>query len=288
MWGRVSFQFEVVDIYIERAGGLSPSSPTNKFLMRLDKKNVLVTGAGSGIGKACSKLFYDQGANLVLTDLHEEWLENLSFNISKDRKIRKISGDVSKKNEAKKIVDFTVDELGGIDILINCAGVNPRGAPESFDFEETWDWVIGVNLKGTYLMSYFASNKMKANGGSIVNLASINGFVGYNEGIESKLKGINPYPHSKGGVIQLTKDMAVGFAKSNIRVNALCPGYSKTNLTKMLWEDKKVEDYITSLHPMGRLAEPEEIAFAALFLASDEASFITGACLPVDGGYLAQ
>ena len=89
-------------------------------------------------------------------------------------------------------------------------------------------------------------------------------------------------------MIQLTKDMAVGFAELNIRVNALCPGYSKTNLTKMLWEDKKVEEYITSLHPMGRLAEPEEIAYAALFLASDEASFITGACLPVDGGYLAQ
>ena len=125
-------------------------------------------------------------------------------------------------------------------------------------------------------------------GGSIVNLASINGFVGYNQGIDSNLKGINPYPHSKGGVIQLTKDMAVGLAKQNIRVNALCPGYSKTNLTKMLWEDKKVEKYITSLHPMGRLADPKEIAFAALFLASDEASFITGACLPVDGGYLAQ
>ena len=84
---------------------------------------------------------------------------------------------------------------------------------------------------------------MKKNGGSIVNLASINGFVGYNKGISSKLKGINPYPHSKGGVIQLTKDMAVGFAELNIRVNALCPGYSKTNLTKMLWEDEKIEEY---------------------------------------------
>ena len=195
---------------------------------------------------------------------------------------------MSEREDAKKIVNFAVNKLGSLDILINCAGVNPRSAPESFDFEETWDWVMGVNLKGTYLMSYYASNEMKDNGGSIVNLASINGFVGYNKGISSKLKGINPYPHSKGGVIQLTKDMAVGFAELNIRVNALCPGYSKTNLTKMLWEDKKVEEYIISLHPMGRLAEPEEIAYAALFLASDEASFITGACLPVDGGYLAQ
>ena len=256
--------------------------------MRLKQKNVLITGAGSGIGKACSKLFFNEGANLVLTDLKDKWLDDSINDISKESGIEKICGDVSKKSEVKNIVNFAINKLGSLDILINCAGVNPRGAPESFDFEETWDWVMGVNLKGTYLMSYYASNEMKKNGGSIVNLASINGFVGYNKGISSKLKGINPYPHSKGGVIQLTKDMAVGFAELNIRVNALCPGYSKTNLTKMLWEDKKVEEYITSLHPMGRLAEPEEIAFAALFLASDEASFITGACLPVDGGYLAQ
>ena len=147
---------------------------------------------------------------------------------------------------------------------------------------------MSVNLKGTYLMSYYASNEMKKKGGAIVNLASINGLVGYNQGIKSNLKGINPYPHSKGGVVQLTKDMAVGFAEYNIRVNSLCPGYTKTNMTKMLWNDKKAEEYVASLHPMKRFAEPIEIAYAALFLASDEASFITGASLPVDGGYLAQ
>ena len=274
-------------VYTERVGGSSPSSPTNKF-MRLNQKRVLITGAGSGIGKACSLLFYDHGADLVLTDLNEDLLSDSNNKIISKNNVQIISGDVSKKNNAKSIVDFSVKKLGGLDILINCAGVNPRGAPKNYDFEQIWDWVININLKGTYLMSYFASNEMKKDGGSIVNLASINGFVGYNQGIDSNLKGINPYPHSKGGVIQLTKDMAVGLAKQNIRVNALCPGYSKTNLTRMLWEDKKVEKYITSLHPMGRLADPKEIAFAALFLASDEASFITGACLPVDGGYLAQ
>ena len=184
--------------------------------MRLRQKNVLITGAGSGIGKACSKLFFNEGANLVLTDLKDKWLEDSINDISKKSEISKICGDVSKKNEAKNIVNFAINKLGSLDILINCAGVNPRGAPESFDFEETWDWVIGVNLKGTYLMSYYASNEMKKNGGSIVNLASINGFVGYNKGISSKLKGINPYPHSKGGVIQLTKDMAVGLSLIHI------------------------------------------------------------------------
>ena len=256
--------------------------------MRLNKKRVLITGASSGIGKACSILFYDHGANLVLTDLKEDLFSDQNNSIVSRNNVHTIGGNVSKKNNAESIVDYTVKKLGGLDILVNCAGVNPRGAPKNYDFEQIWDWVMDVNLKGTYLMSYFASNEMNKNGGSIVNLASINGLVGYNQGIDSNLKGINPYPHSKGGVIQLTKDMAVGFAKKNIRVNALCPGYSKTNLTKMLWEDEKVENYITSLHPMGRLADPKEIAFAALFLASDEASFITGACLPVDGGYLAQ
>ena len=166
--------------------------------MRLNQKRVLITGAGSGIGKACSLLFYDHGADLVLTDLNEDLLSDSNNKIISKKNVQIISGDVSKKNNAKSIVDFSVKKLGGLDILINCAGVNPRGAPKNYDFEQIWDWVINVNLKGTYLMSYFASNEMKKDGGSIVNLASINGFVGYNQGIDSNLKGINPYPHSKG------------------------------------------------------------------------------------------
>ena len=101
----------------------------------LRQKNVLITGAGSGIGKACSKLFFNEGANLVLTDLKDKWLEDSINDISKKSEISKICGDVSKKNEAKNIVNFAINKLGSLDILINCAGVNPRGAPESFDFE---------------------------------------------------------------------------------------------------------------------------------------------------------
>jgi NAD(P)-dependent dehydrogenase (short-subunit alcohol dehydrogenase family) len=122
--------------------------------------------------------------------------------------------------------------------------------------------------------------------GSIVNLSSILGIVGYSEDISSD--GFSPYTHSKGGVIQFTRDMAVQFAKDNIRVNALCPGFTYTPQTKRLTDDDEMKKKLESLHPMGRLGRPDEIAKAALFLASDESSYVTGASLPVDGGYTAK
>ena len=135
-------------------------------------------------------------------------------------------------------------------------------------------------------MSWFAVNEMKKQGsGAIVNLASIIGLVGYPDGFSD---GFNAYPHSKGGVIQMTREMAVGLAKTGIRVNALCPGFLFTNLTTSLTEDPVMLARLEAKHPMGRLGQPEEVARAAVFLASDEASFITGACLTVDGGYTAQ
>ncbi|MAU56032.1 MAG: short-chain dehydrogenase [Dehalococcoidia bacterium] len=255
------------------------------FNMRLNNKRVIITGAGSGIGRACAQTFNREGANIVLADINGEGLAETKDSLNTNRKSEIGLGDVSKKDDAKSLIELTEKSLGGVDILINSAGVSPRNAPEEYDFEQIWDWVIDVNLKGTYLMSHFAVEKMKGSGGSILNLASIIGLVGYNQGMST---GLNPYPHSKGGVVQMTRDMAVGFAKSNIRVNALCPGFSKTNLTEILLKEKKSLDHIESLHPMGRLAEPEEISNAALFLSSDEASFITGVCLPVDGGYTAQ
>jgi len=260
-------------------------------MKEFEGKTAVITGAASGIGKAMAERFAQEKMQVVLADIEEEALEKTVENLRQYQyRVIGVKTDVLVEESINELFSKATAEYGNIHILCNNAGIGANSGNKAiWEIDrQDWDWVMGVNLKGTYLMSYYASNEMKKKGGSIVNLASINGLVGYNKGISSKLKGINPYPHSKGGVIQLTKDMAVGFAELNIRVNALCPGYSKTNLTKMLWEDKKIEEYITSLHPMGRLAEPEEIAYAALFLASDEASFITGACLPVDGGYLAQ
>ena len=147
---------------------------------------------------------------------------------------------------------------------------------------------MDINLKGSMMMSYESVIYMKENkSGSIINLASIIGMVGYND-LLGLSDGFNPYPHSKGGVVQLSRDMGVNLAKFNIRVNAICPGYAYTNLTTALTEDKEMEKKLIDLHPLGRLATGEDVAHAALFLASDESSFITGALLPVDGGYTAK
>ena len=254
---------------------------------RLDGRTALVTGAGSGIGAACAELFSAEGANVFCADLDVGAAQAVANRIV-GRGGNAIAGsvDVTVRGQCAELVGRVVAEFGGLDVLVNSAGVTPRKAPLDWDFEAKWDWVIDVNLKGTMLMSHAASEVMlEAGYGSIVNLASIIGLVGYAAGLSD---GFNPYPHSKGGVVQMTRDMGVAFAKKGVRVNALCPGFTYTNLTKSLTDDADMRVQLESLHPMGRLGEPIEIAYAALYLASDESSFVTGSNLAVDGGYTAQ
>ena len=255
--------------------------------LNLNDKVSLITGAGSGIGKSISKLFSQRGSTIALVDVDTSSCDQIKdeiIELGNDCVV--IKGDVSTSGGCKEIVDECEKKFGRIDILVNSAGVTPRHAPQDWNFEKMWDWVIDVNLKGTVMMSKHVSEVMLKNGyGVILNLSSIIGLVGYSEGLSN---GFNPYPHSKGGVVQFTKDRAVTFAKSNIRVNALCPGFTYTQLTKSLTDNEKMKKKLESLHPMGRLAMPDEIANAALFFVSDDASFITGACIPVDGGYTAQ
>ena len=247
---------------------------------RLSHKVALITGAGSGIGRACSVRFLHEGAKVVGVDL-EEPMSDLGPSFIP------LSGDVTDSTDCETMIQTALNEFGGLDILVNSAGVSGRNAlPENSTAEEIWDKVIEVNLKGTYLPSWHAVPEMKkTGGGSIINLASIMGIVGYPVGLGG---GFNAYPSSKGGVIQFTKTLATDLARENIRVNCLCPGYVETNLTKNLTSDADTNELLKRLHPMGRLAKPEEIASAALFLASDDASFVTGSSLVVDGGYTAQ
>ena len=254
---------------------------------RLRGKVALITGAGAGIGAATAALFAEEGAAVAVTDLAHDSLEAVvGHATSTGAEILALAADVTRRADTERLVEETLRRFGRIDVLVNSAGVAPRNAPDDWDWERVWDFVIAVNLKGTLLMCRAVVDQMvKQGSGSIVNLASIYGLVGRPREIGT---GLDPYVQSKGGVTQLTKDMAVHYAREGIRVNALCPGFVYTGLTKRLTDDPAGLAFLVDRHPMGRLGQPAEIAAAALFLASDDASFITGACLPVDGGYTAQ
>ena len=256
---------------------------------RLKGKVALITGGGSGIGAACAELFARQGATVAVADVNAPTADSVASEINAQcgaGSAISMSLDVTERAACFDVVERVVSEFGTLDVLVNSAGVTARGAPADWDFEQRWDWVMEVNLKGTMLMSRAAVEHMAQRGaGSIVNLASVIGLVGYAEGLSD---GFNPYPHSKGGIVQMTRDMGVALAKSGIRVNALCPGFTYSNLTKALTDKPEMRAKLESLHPMGRLGEPIEVAYAALFLASDESSFMTGSCLAVDGGYTSQ
>ena len=254
---------------------------------RLRGKTALVTGGGSGIGAATATLFAAEGATVGLADLRLDAVEKRAAGLATGGNAAlALAGDVALPADAERMVNAVVERFGRIDVLVNCAGVTPRYAPEEWDYERTWDWVIGVNLKGTYLMSRFATAHMqRQGGGAVVNLSSIYGLVGRPTFFGT---GHDPYPPAKGGIVTLTKDMANALGKHGIRINALCPGFIYTHMTRTLTADPDWLRQMEAMEPLGRLGQPEEVARAALFLASDDASFITGVALPVDGGYTAQ
>ena len=255
--------------------------------MRLQDKVALITGGGSGIGRACAALFAREGARVVIADQDEAYLGEATRQLENESAdFTVVVGDVSGASDVERMVEATVQAYGRLDVLVNSAGITSRQLPDTASAEEVWDRVVDVNLKGTYLACWYAVPEMRrSGGGSIVNLSSIMGLVGYPVG---RGGGFNPYPASKGGVLQLTRNLAIDTAADGIRVNCICPGYVESNLTRVLTEDAAMRQGIEARHPMGRFGRPEEIANAALFLASDESSFVTGAPLIVDGGYTAQ
>ena len=256
--------------------------------MRLESKVALITGGGSGIGRACAEMFAHEGARVAVSDISLERAQaTTQFVTSHGGEAIAISGDVSVGDDAQNMVSATVEKFGKLDVLVNSAGVSARNAlPEGSSPEELWDKVIDVNLKGMYMVSWHAVPEMaKSGGGSIINLSSIMGLVGYPVGMGG---GFNPYNPSKGGVLQFTRNLAIDSASKNVRVNCICPGYVETNLTSALTKDAEALSRLETLHPIGRLGQPEEIAYAALYLASDESGFVTGTPLVVDGGYTAQ
>jgi NAD(P)-dependent dehydrogenase (short-subunit alcohol dehydrogenase family) len=250
--------------------------------MKLADKVAIITGGNSGIGKATAVLFAREGARLCLTGRNEKRCEEVIA------EVKKIGGqavfviaDVRSPDECRKTVEATLEAFGRVDILFNNAGVYFPNNAVGCSVEE-WDLTIDINLKGTFLMSKFVVPSMIKQGGDvIINNGPGWGIVGGKEGIS--------YCASKGGVVLMTKAMALDHADQGIRVNCLCPGDVKT---PMLDEDARMrgltwDEYHTKAvahRPMGRIGTPEEIAKAALFLASDDSTFMTGANLVVDGG----
>lgn len=249
---------------------------------RFEGKVVLITGGNSGIGLAAARLFLEEGAKVVLAARNEqrgqEALQTLSF---ATHRVLFVPGDVRRKEDCMRAVEQTLLVFGRLDVLFNNAGVVYIDRTVVNTPEEIWDETLDVNLKGVYLMSQAAIPAMvQGGGGVIIHNASVFGLVGG--------MGAAAYCAAKGGVVLLTKAMALDHAAQNIRVNCICPGSVDTPMLQAEMEDlggvEKMRPLFAARHPMNRIASAEEVAQTVLFLASEEASFITGAALPVDGG----
>ena len=257
--------------------------------LRFQDKVVLITGAASGIGRACVVRFLQEGARVVATDIHAEALAELAANTDADAgELITMAGDVTRRADVAAIVAQALDGYGRLDVLVNSAGITARNVRVEADFEERWDAVMQVNVKGTLLMCHAAVEAMRPTGqGAIVNLASVMASVGYPTFLPFS-DGFNPYPHSKGAVAQMTRDMGVRLAAEGIRVNAVAPGFIYTAITDNVTKTPELHTMMQQLHPLQRMGQAEEVANVIAFLASDEASFVVGAVWAVDGGYTAQ
>ena len=250
---------------------------------RLDDKVALITGGASGMGKVASHLFAKEGAKVVLTDVADEAGEAVAAAIRDGgAQAAYVHADVSRASDAEAMVRFAVDTFGGLTVLYNNAGVFPeRDGSVTETPEEVWDLTIGINLKGVYLgCRYGIPTMIESGGGAIVNVAS---FVALMGAATPQIA----YTASKGGVLSMTREIAVEFARQGVRANALCPGPIETPLLQELLADPDRRQRRLVHIPMGRFGQAEEIAKAALFLASDESSYMTGATLVVDGGITA-
>lgn len=251
---------------------------------RLQGKSCVITGAAFGIGKASAQVFAEEGARLVLTDIQPEPLEAVAAGLrERGFEVETVTGDVAKEDDARAMIMAAVDAYGRVDCVVANAGIIPLDDVLVTTVED-WDRVMSIDGRGMFLTCKFAIDQMlKTGGGSIVCLSSISGIAG-----QKRQAAYGPAKFVASG---LTKHLAIEWADRGIRVNAVAPGTINTDRVQQLEFEEGGPEYLAAirvLHPMGRIGDPSEVAKAIAFLASDDASFITGVVLPVDGGYLAQ
>lgn len=249
-------------------------------LFDLTGKTAVITGGGRGIGKSIALALAEAGANIAVASRTESELKAVCEEVEQkfDRKVYYQSVDIRDKDSIKSFVDYVIEKEGKIDILVNGAGTNVRDKMVDLE-EKDWDFVMDVNLKSVYLVSKAVIPHMKKQKkGKIINIASLTSEIGFSN--------MPVYAASKGGVSQLTKAMAVEYAEDGIYTNAIGPGYFKTEMTKVLFEDEEKVNWMKSRIPLKRIGEMEDLQGTAIFLASDASDYITGQTIYVDGGWL--
>jgi NAD(P)-dependent dehydrogenase (short-subunit alcohol dehydrogenase family) len=254
---------------------------------RVDKKNALITGAGLGIGRSIAMLLAKNGAKVAVTDINDKTGEELVEEINAAGGSAKFWHlDTTNEDNVQRVFSEVVSEFGSIDILVNNAGIAGVDKPTHEISLQEWEALMSVNVTGVFLCTKHVIPYMQASsGGSIINLSSIYGLIGAGD--------LPPYHASKGAVRLMTKNDAIIYAKENIRVNSVHPGFIWTPLVESLAAKSKegvaaFRKKLDSAHPIGHVGEPDDIAYGVLYLASDESKFVTGSELVIDGGYTAQ
>ena len=241
----------------------------------LENKVAIVTGGSTGIGKATAAKYLEYGAEVVIANRSAEAGQEAAEELGCDF----TQCDVAEYEQLEALVEATVEKYGQLDVIVNNAGIGRVGTVEDMSIED-WHDVMRINLNGVMHGTRAAIPHLKESGGSVINIASIYGLVAG--------PGATAYSTAKGGIVNFTRSVAVDYATQNVRVNSICPGFVETPMTEPNFGDEEFYEYVHGQTPMGRVAQPEEIAGLAMFLASDEASYITGANIPVDGGWTAQ
>lgn len=249
---------------------------------RFQDKSVIVTGGAAGIGRAAALGFAAEGAQILVADVDgDEGAKTAARIREAGGEARFLRVDVTQDAQGEAMVEAALSSLGRLDVAFNNAGVAGSGFALADEQESTFDRMIAINLKGVFnCLRHEISAMPRGNGGAIVNMASIAGLVGN--------PGLSSYCAAKHGVVGLTRAAALDYVAKGIRINAICPGATRTGLLEAWLQDPEVEGHVMALHLIGRLAVPEEIAQLVLFLASDAAAFMVGAAVPIDGGVTAQ